>query len=91
MATSHLQTINYVQPYCHHTILFYKYSYMKIVKKCFQCQILSRDITIRINNIAREEFKTLTDEDEKNTDGDVEVEEYLRDKSRHWCEVGEKF
>ena len=48
-------------------------------------------ITKIINKNAREKFEILIDEDEKNTEGDVEVEEYLRDKSRHWCEVGEKF
>lgn len=44
-----------------------------------------------IDNIAKDELQTLIVEDEKNTDGDVEVEEYLRDRSRHWCDVGEKF
>ena len=36
-----------------------------------------------IDNIAKDELQTLMVEDEKNTDGDVEVEEYLRDRSRH--------
>jgi len=36
-----------------------------------------------IDNIAKDELQTLIVEDEKNTDGDVEVEEYLRDRSRH--------
>ena len=36
-----------------------------------------------IDNIAKDELQTLIVEDEKNTDSDVEVEEYLRDRSRH--------